>query len=469
MLARWWHGVRHDRKILVLAALSVIPSAGVALGFLWFGPYAGRIQWTVTVFLAGSWVGLTYALRERVIRPLQNISNMLAALREGDFSIRVRGAGTRDPLAIAYLELNALEEILREQRLGAVEATALLRKVLEEIDLAVFAFDEDETLRILNRAGERLLGQPAERLIGKSAEELRLRDTLEGVAPRTLEMSHVGGGGSWELRRTVVRQEGQRLRLVVLSDLSRALRQEERQAWKRIIRVLSHEINNSLAPIKSIAGSLQGMVDTKAAGGEFDEDVGRGLQVISARAESLGKFMASYAQLARLPEPEVHPVEIDALLRRVAAVETRCEVQMLPGPDITIQADAAQLEQLLINLLRNAADASSELGGRVELSWKRVGQELHVLVEDEGPGLPEESGNLFVPFYTTKPGGSGIGLALSRQIAEGHGGTLVLENRVGGGARARLTLPLESSEGDSDPREEVSLALEPQDRWLPSA
>ncbi|GMR14024.1 MAG: ATP-binding protein [Gemmatimonadota bacterium] len=443
---RWWERVRHDRKIVFLTLMAGLPGVVLSLGFLWLGSYSAKVQWTISVLLLGVWIGFSYAVRERVVRPLQTLSNMLAGLREGDFSIRVRGAGTSDPLALTYLELNALEEVLREQRLGAVEATRLLRRVLEEVDLAVFAFDETETLRLLNGAGERLLGQPAERLMGRSARDLRLRETLFGVAPRTLEVSHPGGAGRWELRRTVVRQEGQPLRLIVLSDLSRALREEERQAWKRIIRVLSHEINNSLAPIKSIAGSLHGIL-LKQSEGPLDEDVAKGLDVISGRAESLGRFMQSYARLARLPEPELTTIEVESLVRHTAEIETRVEVVVNPGPGLSVQADAAQLEQLLINLMKNAVDACLETGGKVEVSWRRIGNTLHVLVDDEGPGLPPDTGNLFVPFYTTKPGGSGIGLALSRQIAEGHGGSLLLENRKGGvGARARLTLPLDLSD-----------------------
>jgi PAS domain S-box-containing protein len=442
-MKRWWEGVRHDHRIVLMALLAGLPGIAVSLGFLWLGPYSARLQWTVSIFLFGSWFGFTYALRERVVRPLQTLSNMLAALREGDFSIRVRGAGTSGPLAITYLEANALEEVLREQRLGAVEATALLRKVLEEVDLAVFAFDEEETLRLMNRAGEKLLGHPAERVIGMSATELRLRETLHGVAPRTLELNHPGGMGRWELRRTVVRQEGHPLRLIVLSDLRRALREEERQAWKRIIRVLSHEINNSLAPIKSIAGSLQSLTSRGSLEADLDEDLERGLKVISSRAESLGRFMASYARLARLPEPELGPVEVGSLVRRIVAIETRLAVGVGAGPDVTVQADADQLEQLLINVVRNAVDAALETGGAVDLSWSLVGNQLQMLVADQGPGLPENTGNLFVPFYTTKPGGSGIGLALSRQIAESHGGTLTLENSPSGGATARLLIPLD--------------------------
>jgi len=457
-MSGWWERIPHDYRIVVLALLAALPGIALSLAFLWTGPYSAGLRWTATVFLLGGWAGFTYALRARVVRPLQSLSNMLAALREGDFSIRVRGAGSKGALALTYIEANALEEVLREQRLGAVEATAWLRTVLGEVDLAVFAFDENQILRTLNRAGEALLGQPSKRVIGKGAAELRLQETLTGIAPRTLELSHPGGTGRWELRRSVVRQEGHPLRLIILSDLRRALREEERQAWKRIIRVLSHEINNSLAPIKSIAGSLQSLTRRGSLPPDIDEDVESGLKVISSRAESLGRFMASYAQLARLPEPNLGTVEVDALVRRIVALETRVAVSVKPGPDLTVQADADQLEQLLINLVRNAVDAALETKGQVELSWSVMGNRLHVVVADEGPGLPVDTGNLFVPFYTTKPGGSGIGLALCRQIAEGHGGTLILENAPGGkGARARLTIPL-----DLTPAEPAtSLALPP--------
>jgi len=426
-----------------LALLAGLPGVSVALGFIWLEPLASRVQWTATVAIVATWSGLTLLVREQVVRPLGTLANMLAALREGDFSIRARVKDADDPLSLAYLEVNNLEEILREQRLGAVEATETLRKVLEEIDVAVMAFGPDESLRIVNRAAERLLGQPAERLVGKTATELRLDGALTGIAPRTLEVAFPGGTGRWELRRSVVRQEGYPLQLVALSDLSRALREEERQAWKRIIRVLSHEINNSLAPIKSISGSLQSLIDEGALPPELDEDVRRGLQVISSRSEGLGRFMASYAKLARLPNPELGTVDVGTLVQRVADLETRLPVTVVEGPRTTIQADADQLEQALINLVRNAVDATLEAGrrGSVTLRWLVRGGKLNILVEDSGPGL-EDTGNLFVPFYTTKPGGSGIGLVLSRQIAEGHGGSLVLENRSDDrGARARLVLP----------------------------
>jgi PAS domain S-box-containing protein len=440
----WWRRRTHDQRVVMLTVLAGLPGVAVSIGLLWFGDFSPKVLWTGGAALVTVWIGITVALREQIVRPLGTLANMLAALREGDFSIRARVTDGSDALSLAYLEVNALEEILRNQRLGAVEATETLRKVLEEIDVAVFAFDPDETLRIVNRTAELLMGQPADRLIGKTATELRLDDTLVGIAPRTIELAFPGGTGRWELRRSVVRQEGYPLQLIAMSDLSRALREEERQAWKRIIRVLSHEINNSLAPIKSISGSLESLLGRTELPADVGEDVERGLAVISSRAEALGRFMASYAKLARLPKPELDAVNVDSLVRRVAHLETRLPVEVVDGEQILLQADPDQLEQALINLVRNAVDATLEAGGgAVTLRWLSRGGRLHLLVEDEGPGLAE-TGNLFVPFYTTKQGGSGIGLVLSRQIAEGHGGTLELENRgQSPGARARMIIPLD--------------------------
>ncbi len=332
----------------------------------------------------------------------------------------------------------------------------LLRRILEEIDVAVFAFDEDEMLRILNRAGERLLSQPSEAVLGRSAADLRLQEGLVGEAPRTMEVNLPGGQGRWELKRTVIRQEGAPMKLLVLSDLSRALREEERLAWKRIIRVLSHEINNSLAPIKSIASSLRKLLGADSVRGRLRDDLSRGLGVIVGRAESLGRFMAAYARLARLPAPTLVSTPVGPLIRRSADLETRLKVEVADGPEVSVMADPDQLDQLLINLVRNAADAALACGGGVRVRWRVRGEEsLEVVVEDEGQGV-QDTGNLFVPFYSTKPGGSGIGLVLCQQIAEGHGGRLTLRNRDPGGAVAILSLPLETRLRDRQPQSRVT-------------
>jgi nitrogen fixation/metabolism regulation signal transduction histidine kinase len=441
-LPRAYFTAKHDRRILLMALASGFPAVLIALILLWNGDQPARVQWTLSVLIIGFWLGFSHALRERVVFPLQTLSNLLAALREGDFSIRARGAARDDPLGEAMLEVNFLGQILREQRLGALEATTLLRTVMAEIEVAIFAFDGDQKLKLVNRAGERLLAQPAERLIGRSATDLGLVDCLSGETTRTLQMSFPRGSGRWEVHRSTFREHGAPHQLLVLSDLSRALREEERQAWQRLVRVLGHELNNSLAPIKSIAGSLESLVVREPQPPDWKEDMSRGLGVIAARAASLNRFMEAYSRLARLPLPRLQPVSVSSLVNRVVSLETRMNVDVSSGPEITIRADGDQLEQLLINLVRNAVDASLETGGGVTVGWRRITGQIEVWIEDEGPGLSNTS-NLFVPFFTTKPSGSGIGLVLSRQIAEAHGGTLTLENRTDGhGCEARLRLPI---------------------------
>jgi two-component system, NtrC family, nitrogen regulation sensor histidine kinase NtrY len=438
-------GLSFEMRVLLLALLAGLPGTVVALALLLIEGYTAKVVWTFGLLVIGFWLGFAFTLRDRVVRPLQTLSNLLAALLEGDYSIRSRGATTHDALGLAMLEVNALGQTLREQRLGALDASALLRKVMEEIEVAVFAFDGDLKLRLVNRAGERLLNMPAERMTGRTAQALGLHDLLEGEEQRIIDAAFAGSTGRWQLRRSTFRQGGAPHRLLVLSDLSRTLREEELLAWQRLIRVLSHEINNSLAPIKSIAGSLQAALARDPRADDLDSDLERGLSVIAGRSDALQRFMASYARLARLPPPRIAPVDVGEWVRRVAQLETRLPVEIVPGPDLTIQADGDQLDQLLINLLRNAVDASLETDGGVTIGWGRQGASVCVWIRDEGHGLANPT-NLFVPFFTTKPSGSGIGLALSRQIADAHGGALTLGNRPSGrGVEAQLVLPFQQN------------------------
>jgi len=434
--------LRFDQRILFLALAAGLPAALVALILLWTGSYTPKVQWTLTVFIVGVWTGCSFSVRHRVVLPLQTLSNLLAALRESDFSIRARGASGDDPLGAVMLEVNVLASTLHDQRLGALEAGALLRTVMVEIDVAVFTFDGAQTLRLVNRAGERLLAQPAEQLLGRTADELGLRASLAGHSPRIEDVAFPGGSGRYEVRRTTFRQGGLPHQLLVLADVSRPLRDEERQAWQRLIRVIGHEINNSLAPIKSIAGSLESMLARGELPDDWHEDMKRGLAVIAARSDSLSRFTTAYARLAKLPKPRVDSVNVLALVRRIAGVETKLPIRIEDSPDLNIRADPDQLEQLLINLVHNASDAALQTGGGVSVGWRCDGRSFELWIDDEGTGLTNAS-NLFVPFFTTKPGGSGIGLVLSRQIAEAHGGSLTLENRTDRrGCRAFLRLPL---------------------------
>jgi len=435
---------RHERLVFRLTLLAGLPGVVTSMVLLWREGYSGKVQWTLGLIIIGGWLITALVLRERVVRPLQTLSNMLAALREGDYSIRARGADREDALGLAFLESNLLGETLRTQRLGAMEATALLKTVMGEIDVAVFAFDDRDRLRLVNRAGARLLGQVEERLLGRKAEQLGLADSLQGPSPRTMDVTFAGGAGRWEVRRGPFRQDGRPHTLLVLADVSKTLREEELQAWQRLVRVLSHEINNSLAPIKSITGSLSLLLDRDPRPADADDDLRRGLSVIGGRSEALVRFMSAYARLARLPAPNKNRLDVGTWVRRVAALETRMSVDVAGGPPMTLNADGDQLDQLLINLVRNAVDASLETHGAVRLSWQRQNGTLELMVEDEGPGIAN-SANLFVPFFTTKPQGSGIGLVLCRQIAEAHGGSLALENRHDGkGSVATLRMRVDT-------------------------
>jgi two-component system, NtrC family, nitrogen regulation sensor histidine kinase NtrY len=433
-----------ELRLPLLVLLGGLPGVVISLVWLWTGDHGIEVRWTLGVIVVVAWLAAAAAARERVIRPIQTLSNLLSGLREGDYSVRGAGANEHDALGIAMTEINALGNTLQAQRLGAMEATALLRTVMAEIDSAIFAFDGDATLRLVNREGERLLGQPLERLLGRDARALGLDVYLRDDAPRTLEIANDGGTTRWEVRRREFRQDGLPHHLLVLTDVSHVLREEERLAWQRIVRVLSHEINNSLAPIKSIARSLQRVLQRQPRSPDWEQEALHGLDVIEGRSGSLSRFLQAYARLAQLPKPVRRPVNVEEWVRRVVELEERMPVVLCRGPATTVLADRDQLDQLLINIVRNAVDAAMDAGGGVRVSWSSDDEAVVVTVEDEGPGL-SDTVNLFVPFFTTKPNGTGIGLVLSRQIAEGHGGVLTLENRDDrSGVRARLRLPVRS-------------------------
>src|SRR5688572_5636261 len=430
-----------EQSILLLAIIAGLP-AGLALLYItWDQQYSFEVRWTVTSVVLAVWIGSAALAYQMVTRALFLQANLLGALREGDYSIRGTGARPGSAVDLVMLEINALGDTLQRQRIEAVESTALLQSVMGAIDVAVFALDMDGRLVLVNPAAERLMGQPGARLLGMDAEELRLAKCLDGETPRMLDRPFGPESGRLELRRSTFRRDGKPHQLLVFADLSRALREQEQQAWQRIVRVLSHEINNSLTPIKSIAHSIKRMLsrvpDLPRAG-----EIQDGLSLIETRSGALGRFLRAYAQLARLPKPQQRPIQIAPIAHRIAELENRLPVTVRAGDDVEINADPDQIEQLLINIVRNAVDATLETSGRVWLDWKSDDGALQLTVEDEGPGLPDTS-NLFVPFFTTKPAGSGIGLALSRQIAEAHDGTLALENRTEGrGCRAVLRLPM---------------------------
>jgi len=429
----------HGRLSGLIATASLLPTL-IAAVFIWRSTLSPQWRVTMIVALAILSIGSLAYIRSRSKYRLGTVSNLLAAVREGDYSFRARQQSRADPFDEVIFELNLLAETLRRQRVDDLEATALVRKVMAEIDVAVFAFDASHRLRQVNSAGEVLLG-PDRAVLGASASELGLESCLTGTPARTVQLEIDGSNSRWEMRRGAFRQHGRPNHLLVLSDVSRALHAEELAAWKRMIRVIGHELNNSLAPITSLTGSMERLVRRDPLPDDWQSDVVRGFEVIASRVEALNRFMTDCSRLAKIPEPTLSPVDVNACIRRVAELEEHLPIRVLGGPDATVPADQDQLEQVLINLVRNAVEASVETGGAVEVDWTEDGPWLAITIRDEGSGLADPE-NLFIPFYTTKSEGSGIGLFLCRHIAESHGGSVLVKNRKDRtGCEAILRLP----------------------------
>ena len=434
--SRW----RFQNRVLLPALVAAGPAWLLVGVLLWQLDAAPGLRWTLFALVSAFFLVGLAAVRQRVVQPLRSLANMLEALREGDYSMRGRNVDPEDSMGEVMVEVNSLGRTLQDQRLEALEAGALLQKVIADVDIAVFGFDSHLKLRLVNRAGEALLGDDADKLRGRSATQLGLDRMLSEQSGRIVTHVFPGGAGRWEVRRRSFREGGRPNELLVISDLSRALREEERQAWQRLVRVIGHELNSSLAPIKSMAGTLRKLIGRDPPPRDWRDDASSGLTIIHDRAESLERFMGAYARLARLPPPTRRDVDFAALVGRVASLQAG-RVIVESGPPTRVAIDADQIEQVLINLVRNGIEAAGERGD-VRIGWHIDDERLVVEVGDDGPGLARTD-NLWVPFFTTKPGGTGIGLVLSREIVENHGGSITLENRTGArGCLARVSLPL---------------------------
>ncbi len=428
-----------ERRVLLGSWLVALPALLGVTVLLLAGVPERALCWLLAVAVVAATTLIARWQHRRVVYPLYTLAGLLEALREGDYSMRGVQGGV---LGDAIYDINALADRLQKERLQFEDSARLLGKTLAALDSAVLVFDHDARLRLLNPAAQRLLAGDRGSLIGRQAGELALDGLLAAPSAQVISHTFPGRSGRFDIRHAPLRNEGRSGRLLVINDVGRVLREEERQAWQRLLRVLGHEVNNSLASIHSLAGTLATVIAREPLADDWREDARGGLQVIGKRAESLARFLAGYSRLAALPPLQKRELDLAELVPAVARLEQRMVVQVESGAPLTVQADPDQLEQALINLLRNAVEASLPSGGQVVMLWRAEGERAVIDVIDDGPGLPG-SDNLFVPFFTTKPGGSGIGLALVRQIAEAHEGGVSLSARDdAGGVIARLWLPL---------------------------
>lgn len=421
-------------------ALALIAMVVLTLG-IWLGAAALELSpWFAGALLTAMTILIIWKLPARILTPLVSLASVLDAIRAGDYAQRLRAdrTGIAGDLATT---INLLSKTWSQRERSQRETDALLAKLMHEIDLAIFTFDQNHRLVLANPAARDLVGL---RLgPGVEARSLELDKFLTQDFADPVKVVFPGGAGRFLVRRRPFRIEGRAHHLLVLTNAEAALGAERREAWQSLVRVLGHEINNSLSPIKSIAQTMaMTLAEERNVGHDQNgsKEMVENLNLIASRADALGRFVAGYAALARLPNPQPRRIRLQEMARRIGDMETRMDVA-LTGPDLSVLADPDQLEQALINLVRNAVDAASETNGDVAVRWQSAHSGVQIEVVDSGPGLPE-SENLFVPFFTTKPNGSGIGLLLTRRIAELHGGTLELVNRNDcSGALARLSLP----------------------------
>lgn len=429
---------RFERRVLIGGLLIALPAWLAIVALLTASSHMGWLWAPVLVALALTPL-LMHWHQRRVVYPVYTLSGLLEALREGDYSLRGAQDGV---LGETVYDVNALAGKLKRERLQFEESTYMLRKALAALDSAVLVFDAGQRLRLLNPAARRLLNDDRRPALDLSAGELGLAVLLEGPASRVLTYEFPQRSGRFEIHHTPLWRSGRSGQLLVINDVGRVLREEERQAWQRLLRVLGHEVNNSLAPIQSITGTLASLLARETMPDDWRDDFRNGLGIIGHRAEALTRFISGYGQLARLPSPQRQRVDVAEVSTKAAKLEQRLPIRVEPGEPLFVDADPNQLEQALINLLRNAVEAVLPNDGDVGLRWFREASRAVIEVADNGLG-PPPSDNLFVPFFTTKPNGSGIGLALARQIAEAHDGGVTLVARTDApGAVAQLWLPL---------------------------
>lgn len=427
----------YANRIYSYALFAALPSFFVATWFIWqtnISPYGKTF---ITLFLITSLLVFAWAIRNQISFQFQTLSNLVEAVRLGDFSLRGIRRFRGDPLSELIEQINQLSDSLMEQRLASEEAYRLLEKTMNEINTAIFAFDANLNVKLANPAASSLVSVPLETLIGKSAQQLGLSQFLsEESATKLIEHSFQGATGKWQIKSDAYRDQGKQRKLLFIQDLRQVLREEELNAWKNLMRVVSHEVNNSLFPVVSLGQTVKSMVNNENKPDDWLDDVNQGLDIIAERTEQLSDFIRRYAKVAKMPKANKSLFPLDKLLCRVSNLMDEQKVHTNLYEPLTLFADESMIEQVLINLIKNGLEA----GDKVSIACEKARNRVFIHVKDNGPGI-NNTANLFVPFYSTKKQGAGIGLVLCRQIVEAHNGSLSLDNHVDGGCIATIEIP----------------------------
>ncbi len=420
-----------------------------------YSPYI--IMLTMLMLVAASLYFVLYT-SNRIRYQYLSIANLLEAIAEGDYTLRSKVTNDKDELTEVKQLLNTLTDRLATQSLEIKESQLLLDNVISHIDVAIVATDADFNLTFANPTACQLFTIENEKLDQLHIRDLGLKQPIQVGVKYAVELTHTEQAKTCHIYSVSYTHYGQQHYLLFISDIQRILMDKERDAWQKLHRVLSHEINNSLTPISSISNTLLNLIPASAENNQSTETppapspLEKGLQVIKSRADSLHAFIDRFQRISRLPPPDKKPFCLTQLINKCIPLFTSSQVTLHNQQSVEVFADPVQLEQVLMNLLRNAEEAMihakddlidhpEKAPSRcIDIYVARQGNQVTIIIDDQGSGISNPD-NLFVPYYSTKPGGSGIGLVLCRQIAFNHNGDLSIKNRDNTqGARAVLTI-----------------------------
>ncbi|MEH6384834.1 MAG: ATP-binding protein [Colwellia sp.] len=433
--------------VLIASLVAILPLCFVSLILLSMAELPEHLFWTLLFMVVGSFIWSLVYLQRRILFALRSISNALMSLAESDYSIRLGLCERGQILDEVVRSVNRLRDLLHAERTGAAETGALFARVVEKVDVALFAFDPNGNLCMVNERGLLLLNRSRKEVLDKSAQMLGLAACLASSDNKVLRLNLAGSASNWLIKKAQYREFGAPRELVIMSDLTAPLREKELEAWQRLVAVLRHEISNALAPIKSYSQTLGWTLRQTERHEGWEQDCIEGLAVIERQTTALNYMMQSYKNLNQLPTPVPHYFDLQLWLAEIVKQELRLPVQIFSGEPLELYGDRELLSQALVNIINNAIEASTNAQPPI-ISWQvltRPGNNhtwLTLDITDFGEGVANED-NLFVPFFTTKAKGSGIGLLVCRGIIEVHGGHFNLMNKAHGqGCIARIQLPL---------------------------